>query len=662
MTNAVPLPNLPGAEGFSPEEREIVAELCADPRSASWRAHCFSLGYLWFDHERTPEALAEIGVALAEQLDRSVAGVVSELLMGYAASKEDRRYNELAERGRQRIAELDGLHRIISAANSSRSLSASLQTVAETVADVMNTDVCSIFLFEQDENRLYLRATKGLNRGAIGEMSLALGQGIGGLAAQEGRPIMVHDVQHDQRFHVDPLLDEQRYGSMVSMPIILFASSNDALRRDQLQGIMTVQSISRRYFSDEEAHFLEVVAGELAFFISNMQRYQQTDERLHQKIRELTTLQDVSAAIASTLDLKTVLNMIVEQVVTLSHVDRADIFQGDAETQMLELVATHGGAWDERLRRVLMRAITDGHPIAFVSNEDPDYPELSDIANTEGYNSLFCMPLRISARVIGVIALYTRSKRYFNYDEVQLLSTFADDAAIAIENARLFDEVRKSLRVKSTLLQEMHHRVRNNLQTIAALLDMQRRRLGADSQSAAVLAQSSNRIQAIAAVHNLMVGEDVGVTTVQELAQRVIDNVQMGLVGESPVAFVVRGEPLPISSREATVIALVLNELIDNSLSHGLAAEGGRVEVNARLDAGDVVIDVRDDGPRHPAGPPRQSSGLGLSIIETLVSADLGGQFTFTRDDQWAYASIRFPYTAPQTEIAARDRRDTLAL
>ncbi len=653
------IPDLPGSEDFSPEEREIVAELIRDPRSLSWRAHCFSLGYLWFDHERAAEALAEIGVVLAGRLDRSLAGVISELLMGFAAAREDRRYNELADRGRQRIAELDGLHRIVSAANSSRSLAASLQTVAETVSDVMNTDVCSIYLFERDENRLVLRATKGLNRGAIGEMSLLLGQGIGGRAAQEGRPIMVHDVQHDQRFHTEPQLNEQRYGSMVSMPIILFASGNDVLRSDQLQGIITVQSVSRRYFSDEEVHFLEVVAGELAFFISNAQRYQQTDERLHQKIRELTTLQDVSAAIAATLDLQTVLDMIVGQVVTISHVDRADIFQGDAHTQDLTLVATHGGHWDERLRRVIMRAITDGHPIAFVSNEDHEYPELSEIARTEGFNSLFCIPLRIGARVIGAISLYTRSRRYFNYDEVQLLSAFADEAAIAIENARLFNEVRQSLRVKSTLLQEMHHRVRNNLQTIAALLDMQRRRLGTDSQSVGVLAQTSNRIQAIATVHNLLCGEDVGVTMVQDIAQRVIENVQTGLLDESPVVFQTRGEPLPISSREATVIALVVNELIDNSLSHGLAAEGGRIEVDVRLEDGDVMLEVRDDGPRHPVAPQRrQSSGLGLSIIETLVSVDLGGHFEFSRDADWARARIRFPYTAPSADDDVEVRRD----
>jgi hypothetical protein len=114
-------------------------------------------------------------------------------------------------------------------------------------------------------------------------------------------------------------------------------------------------------------------------------------------------------------------------------------------------------------------------------------------------------------------------------------------------------------------------------------------------------------------------------------------------LGEIPVSFSIRGEPLPISSREATVIALVVNELIDNSISHGLAAEGGRVEVDVWLDHGDVCAGSTRRWARHPAGPPRQSSGLGLSIIETLVSVDLGGQFVFSRDDEWAHARIRFP-------------------
>jgi len=162
------------------------------------------------------------------------------------------------------------------------------------------------------------------------------------------------------------------------------------------------------------------------------------------------------------------------------------------------------------------------------------------------------------------------------------------------------------------------------------------------------LSQSASRIQAIAAVHNLLCrDEDVGVTTVQEIARQVVDNVKNGLVGEAPVTFHVLGEPLQISSREATVLALIINELVDNALGHGMAAEGGTVEIEAWREGSDGIMEVRDDGPRHPAGPARQSSGLGLSIIETLATADLGGTFQFERDDAWARAKISFPYVTP---------------
>jgi len=104
----------------------------------------------------------------------------------------------------------------------------------------------------------------------------------------------------------------------------------------------------------------------------------------------------------------------------------------------------------------------------------------------------------------------------------------------------------------------------------------------------------------------------------------------------------------PASQRlapQGAVLALVINELVDNALTHGLGIEGGRIEVEAVLKHGQVVVEVRDDGPRHPAPPPRQSSGLGLQIIETLVKGDLNGSFSLTRDVEagWTRARICFP-------------------
>lgn len=627
---------------------ELIDELFKDPASQAWRARCFCIGYLWHDEQRQPDELARLGLTLAPLLEHDSASFVSELLLGYAASREDSRSREWETRLVRRVAELDGLHHIVSAANSSLDLQTSLQTVAETVANVMSTDVCSVFLFDRNTGNLMLRATHGLDRGAIGHVVIRLGEGATGWAAQEGQPLVIQDVWADDRFKIMPRLDERPYRSMVCVPIILFASSRDDFVGDQLQGVISVQAIGPRAFSEEEVQFLEVVGGELAFSVANAQRYQETDDKLRQKIRELSTLQRVSAAIAATLDLHTVLNLIAEQAVVLSSSDRADIFECDDEATEIELVASWGGRWDERLRRMILRTIAEGHPVAIVNAyDDLRFPELSALAYSEGYHSLFCLPLRIGERIIGAIVLYTRQQRYFDYEQVQLLSSFADEAAIAIQNARLFKEAQRNLTIKSTLLQEMHHRVRNNLQTISALLMMQWRRLEPESRGAVALAKSAGRIQAIAAVHNLLCREDIGVTTVQEVARQIGDNVHAGLVDEAPVHFEVDGAPLPISSREATVIALIINELINNALSHGVATHGGTIQVASWREDEEAVIEVRDDGPTRPSTPPKAGSGLGLSILETLASADLGGSFNFSTDAEWSRGRVRWPYTSP---------------
>ncbi len=631
---------------------DLIDELSRDPDAQAWRARCFCIGYIWHDEQRQPEDLARLGITLAPSLQQDPALFVSELLLGYAASREDGRSREWEHRLVRRVAELDGLHHIVSAANSSLDLETSLYTVAETVANVMGTDVCSIYLFDRNTGNLTLRATHGLDPGAIGHVTIRLGEGATGWAAQEGQPLVIQDVWTDQRFKVIPRLNERPYRSLVCVPIILFAKSPDDFTGDQLQGVISVQATGPRAFKDEEVQFLEVVGGELAFSIANAQRYHETDERLRQKIRELSTLQQVSGAIAATLDLGTVLNLIAEQAVVLSSSDRADIFQCEDDCADVQLVASWGGAWDERLRRIIMRTISEGHPVAIVSAyDDTRFPELSALAYSAGFHSLFCLPLRIGERIIGAIVLYTRQQRYFDYEQVQLLSSFADEAAIAIENARLFKEARRSLRIKSTLLQEMHHRVRNNLQTISALLNMQYRRLDPESPGAAALAQSAGRIQAIAAVHNLLCHDDIGVTTVQEIARQVLDNAHTGLVGETPVHFEVKGCALPITSREATVLALVINELVNNALSHGVASYGGVVEADVWLEGENGVIEVRDNGPTQVPAPggssSKSSSGLGLSIIETLVSADLGGSFSFRRDDEWARGRVCWPYAPP---------------
>jgi len=603
------------------------------------------IGTEWYICGGTAEVLTELGLHLAAHLPMAQGVVVSELLLAFGAAQEEQRTREWEARLVARATQLDGLHRIISAANSTLDLDSSLQTVAETVAQVMNVEACSIYLYDKHRDELVLRATHGLNRAAVGQVVARLGEGVTGWAAQLGYPVAVHDVHKDSRYQREPQLGEELFRSMLAVPIVLFSAERFQFSADKLQGVINVQTIVPRDFTQEEISFVETAAGELAFFIANAKLYQQTDERLHQKLRELTTLQQVSKSIAEQIGLQDVLNLIVEKAVDLSKVDRASIFQV-GEDGKLKLVASYGGEGDG-VRDLIIQTVRDGRPLAVMNAyQDARFPQLPAVAREENFYSLFCMPLRARGRTIGGICLYRREPHLFDYEQVRLLNTFADEAAIAIENARLYEESLRALRIKSALLQEMHHRVRNNLQTIAALLAMQLRRLDPASPGAKALRESAARIQAIAAIHNLLSRDDIGVTTVSAVARQVIESVQSTLFEtDIRVDFAFLGDEVRIGSRDATVLALVINELVDNALTHGLGIEGGRIEVEAVLKHGQVVVEVRDDGPRHPAPPPRQSSGLGLQIIETLVKGDLNGSFSLTRDVEagWTRARICFP-------------------
>jgi len=639
--------------GLSTLFAALDAEQTPEARVGSLR----TIGALWYAQGGAAEVLTELGLHLADRLQMSQGLVVSELLLAFGAAQEEQRTREWEARLLARAAELDGLHRIISAANSTLDLDTSLQTVVETVAQVVGVEVCSIYLYDKHRDELVLRATRGLNKAAVGQVVAQLGQGVTGWAAQLGHPVSVRDVREETRFNVEPQLGEEPYCSMLAVPIVLFSAERFQFSADKLQGVITVQTRGPRDFSQEKISFVEVAAGELAFFIANAQLYQQTDERLHQKLRELTTLQQVSKSIAEQIGLNSVLALIVEKAVELAQADRATIFQMDAEGHLV-LVASHGGDGDG-VREFIIQTVRDSRPLAVMNAyQDARFPDLAAVAQREGFHSLFCMPLRARERTIGAICLYKREPHLFDYEQVRLLSTFADEAAIAIENARLYDESQRALMIKSVLLQEMHHRVRNNLQTISALLAMQLRRVEPGSQGAKALRESAARIQSIAAIHNLLSREDVGVTTVSAVTKQVVESAQATLVtSEAPMRFTIMGDQVRIGSRDATVLALVINELISNALSHGLAAEGGKIEVEGTIADGMVTVEVRDDGPLHPPPPcPTHSSGLGLQIIETLVSEDLGGSFKLIRDDEhgWMRASVRFPQRALEEEQSIR--------
>jgi two-component system, sensor histidine kinase PdtaS len=202
----------------------------------------------------------------------------------------------------------------------------------------------------------------------------------------------------------------------------------------------------------------------------------------------------------------------------------------------------------------------------------------------------------------------------------------------------------RELTVKEATIREVHHRVKNNLQTIASLLRMQARRSG-NEQVRRALAEAVERAGSMATVHDMLAHSDQECVDFAEVARRVVSLVHRSVIGDDPrIAVRVSGVTGPVDAGPATSLALVLTELVHNSLEHAFAAgDRGTVSVDLTRDNEGLLLIVRDDGRGLPADfDPARSRGLGLSIVRTLVEEDLGGALSLTLGEG-AGISIRVP-------------------
>jgi two-component system, sensor histidine kinase PdtaS len=183
----------------------------------------------------------------------------------------------------------------------------------------------------------------------------------------------------------------------------------------------------------------------------------------------------------------------------------------------------------------------------------------------------------------------------------------------------------RALLTKDATIREIHHRVKNNLQTVAALLRLQARRM-TEPAARAALEESVRRVASIAIVHDTLAGSREDVVVVDDVLDRVLP--MLGdLTSIGPAAGTRRiGSFGELPAAAATPLVLAITELLHNAAEHAFDGVPGAIELVAERDGDDLVVRVRDDGRGLPPGfDPADSEGLGLQIVRTLVMSELGG-------------------------------------
>ncbi len=532
----------------------------------------------------------------------------------------------LQRRLAQKRGQLSALREISRAINAAWDLDTTLDLITRTTARVMGMDSCSIYLLNAGGTHLILAATTGLDPSAVGKAKLALGEGLTGWAALHGEPVALSEAAEDPRFKYLPGTGETRFHSLAAMPL---------MSGDHIVGAINIQTRAEHIFTEDETELLGLVADLAAGALERARLY----DDLRRQVRELSALAEASQTLTGPMYLDEMLQVIVDM--TARTMNAADCALALIEDERLHLWVTkrprEGIPQEVAIGEGLMGHVAATGETLIIPDVTRDpWAAKSDWAVNHGLVSMLAVPLRVRERIIGVLACYTDAPREFTPDDVKLFSTLANQTALAIENAQLA--------LKATVVQEMHHRVKNNLQNIAMLLRLQ---LG-DTKAAGArqaLTESINRILSIAAVHELLSREGLRWVDVDEMASSVMRSVAQNMsAGERNIKVTVTSAKISIPSQPATALALIINELVQNALEHAFQDRtGGQVEVSINADGDHITLQVTDNGTGlPPAFNPQDDGNLGLELVRTLAQDDLNGEFKMMSDNG-TQAIVRIP-------------------
>lgn len=226
------------------------------------------------------------------------------------------------------------------------------------------------------------------------------------------------------------------------------------------------------------------------------------------------------------------------------------------------------------------------------------------------------------------------------------MKSFEETVSGALMLIRDITEIRvkeKELMLQSVVIKEIHHRIKNNLQTVASLLRLQARRTDSQ-QTKKALSDSISRILSIAVVHEALskeAMETVDICTVFNHLVEVFKDIAKD--GES-IDINLRCDSIMLFSRQATSLVLVVNELVHNALEHAFVGRnGGQIDIEVRKINNNVVLKVRDNGIGFKEEKLKSSKSLGVKIVKTLVEEDLKGIIKYTID-KGTRVEVRFPF------------------
>jgi signal transduction protein with GAF and PtsI domain len=343
---------------------------------------------------------------------------------------------DLKEKLAQKELELGILHEVAKDMSSNLDLQELLHRIVNMAMNFTQADSCLIYLYDKQNHELVLAATSEVQEKMLGRIKLKLGEGVTGWAAKEQKPVALErEAYKDKRFKTFTSLDDNIYEAFLSVPI---------LSKDEIIGVINIRGLKEHHYPEHQIDLLFTVSRYLGSAIRNAVVY----DEVNKKAKRLDLLSEISRTIVSDYYLKEILELIVAMTANVMDSKICSIMLFDEKRDELVIAATqslsHEYVNKPGLRvgqSVSGKAVLEKRPVSVLNVMEESGYMYPDVARQEGIVSLLSVPMMIKDRVIGVINSYTQSEHKFSREETNILQAVANQAAVAIENTNLSQEI-----------------------------------------------------------------------------------------------------------------------------------------------------------------------------------------------------------------------------
>jgi signal transduction histidine kinase len=547
---------------------------------------------------------------------------------------------------------LRGVLEIVRLANAETDPGRQMVLITEQACALLEADRGTLFLVNKETGELFSSTAMGLSGRTI---RLKMHQGLAGLVAASGQPVMVEDAYADARFY--RAVDEAtgyRTKRILCVPI--------KGRRGDVVAVLELLNKRAGPFTPEDEEVLTLLAGQVGVALTNAQLH----EGLRASLDRLSRLMKVGAAVSSELDLDALLRTISQATSQLLQAERSTVFLVDrAKGELWSRVAE--GLERSEIRIPLNSGIagmvtTSGTPVR-ISDPYSDPRFNPEVDKRTGYltRNILCAPMRNPrGQVIGVFQVLNKRGGDFTTLDEQLLASLSSQAAVALENAQLYDEVQRAYtqlqqldKMKTGFLNALSHELRTPLAPILGYSEILLSGGLGELPKGAVrglqaIQESGKRllglIETLLAFVRLEQGEmalNREPLEVGPLLSSVVEPVQAKAGERRLTVNVDVPDGIPLVLADPQELTMALNHLVDNAMKFTPA--GGTVTVKARAVAGggakpSIEIAVQDTGVGIPAehherifdrfyqvdsSATRQYGGvgMGLAVVKQIIEA-----------------------------------------